>query len=108
MAEIDRCQTGSTVEWPAGLVATRQRRAWFERLSALPAGLSVGEVARRLGRPYPTVGPWVRCFGYPYLDGRRVRWGVSWDGVDWSRPDVAIAADLSITRQAVAQRRQSL
>lgn len=98
----------SNLDWPAGLAATRQRRAWFDRLSALPPGLSIDEVARRLGRPYPTVATWVRWFRYPHVDRRQLRWGVSWDAVDWSCRDGQIAAGLGVSRQAVSQRRQAL
>src|SRR5689334_8838719 len=97
--------------WPAGLRETAARQAWFDRLSALPPGLTVRQVAERIGLRPRSAGKWVRAFGYPAgADGRAVRWSAAaakWERVDWGRSDAAIAADLGVSRERVRQRRRA-
>ena len=95
--------------WPAGAAETPTRRAWFARVSALPPGLTVRQVADRLRRSDFLVRWWMLAFGYAPADGmadRRAAGAAKWAGVNWDQTDAAIAARVGVSPQAVRLQRR--
>src|SRR5688500_4010776 len=104
-AAADR-PTRTRLTWPAGVKRTAIRSEWFERLSKMPPGLDLQELARRLGEPYGRVYRWVQTFGYP----TQRKTGVApeqWAAVDWNRRDAEIARELEVSREYVRQVRSA-
>jgi hypothetical protein len=89
--------------WPAGLVETPVRRAWFDRLRKLPPGLDADAVAQRFGSNYRAVLRWAHVFGYEFRDRRRHTAPEKWSMVDWSQTDAHIARELGVSRERVRQ-----
>lgn len=100
---------GQGLKWPGKLRRTSMREQWHRRLSDLPTGLSIRELAERLGDAYPTVSFWAKVFKYPF---RRVPRGrkseVAWASADWSRKNSELAKDLGVSGERVRQMRQQL
>jgi hypothetical protein len=88
---------------------TSARVHWHGALSSAPPGLSIRELAQRLGEAYPTVSFWAKTFGYPYKSVPRGRkTSIDWDRVDWDRRNSDLARELGVTGERVRQMRAEL
>ena len=100
---------GTRLQWPSGIKHTATRDRWFERFSKLKPGRSLQEIAGELNEPYASVYRWADLFNYPFPDLRREGRvdGETWERIDWSERDAAIARKLDISRERVRQVRAS-
>ena len=91
------------------------RAEWKSSFNALPPGLSLGQMARRLRKPYRLVADWAKRLGvvsvhdrnaaWP-MKRRRVMWRVKWDKVPWdAMNDNQLARHYQVSRQIVGRRR---
>jgi len=99
-----------TPTWPADRKRrTKESLVWFERISGLEPGVTRDQIARRFGVTYDVAFKWTTFFGYQVgKDGVRKRVSAAdWAAVDWSRPDLEIAAGLGIGVPKVKARRKS-
>ncbi len=101
--------TATALRWPAALNRTAMRTKWFERITAMPPGLSIRELAERLDRAYPTVSFWAKLFSYRFKRMPRGRKSsVDWETADWSMKNSVLAGQLGVTSERVRQMRQQL
>jgi hypothetical protein len=89
------------MNWPTGLKETAIRRAWFEKISRLPADQDLQKCVRLLREPYGAVRRWGVLFGYDFSDRRRTVSAEQWGKVDWKLRDAEIARELGVTRECV-------
>src|SRR5258708_6521894 len=77
--------SSAPLAWPEGLRPTSIRQNWYKRLRDCPAGLSLKEMAERLGEAYASVAFWAKKLNYPFTPLKRGRKSkIDWDRVDWS------------------------
>ena len=81
-----------------------QRR---KQLAAQPPGLTLREIAKRLGMSPESARNRAIAYGYSYRS-LNPRIESTYAGVDWQKSDIAIAKQLGRTRQAVHVARRRL
>ena len=81
-------------------------------LSSVPAGLSLGELARRTGMDYQKARRIAHAAKYRFTDGRSFaqnrRRLLDPDKVDWRQPNIDIARSFGVSRERVRKLRQDL
>ena len=101
---LSKTSSAKGLAWPSGLGQTEVRRQWHRRLSQLPSGLSLREMAKRLGEQYASIAFWARQFNYPFTKLRRGRKSpIDWDKVDWSLKNSQLARALKVSGERVRQ-----
>jgi hypothetical protein len=91
--------------WPPVVPRTPQAIAAHRRLSELPPGLGSVALAGLMRCAQSRAWQWAKTFGYvTQAELRRKQWAA----VDWARPDVEIARELGVTKQAVGSKRRSM
>ena len=94
--------------WPTDLRVTPIRKKWHERLCACPTGLSLKDLAKRLGQPYASVASWAKVLGYPSKPLKRGRkTQIPWDTLDWSLTNAELARQVGVSGERVRQVRLS-
>jgi hypothetical protein len=102
-------KSGKALRWPPGWRRTAVRVEWHRRLSSIEPGLSIRELADRLGDAYPTASFWAKRFGYRFRAVPRGRKSdVDWSSVDWDLKNSEIARMLKVTGERVRQMRKQL
>ena len=90
--------------WPRHLRPTALRLQWHARFAALPLGLSLQELSRRLDQPYASVAFWAKTMEYPFVLLRRGRKSsIDWDRADWSLRNCDLARQLGVSGERVRQ-----
>ena len=85
---------------------------WKSVLAKLPAGLTHGEVARRVGSSYGAARTASLKHGYLSLDGRsygqlnRLKFDTA--KADWSKSNVVLSREFKVSRELVRLRRKQL
>ena len=93
------------------------RADWVVRFSTLPPGLSIVQIARKIGCNYNTARLWVRKLNHPFHDGRVGAWPAARRLqrakfnpalADWSLPNVVLARNHGVSRERIRQLRNRL
>lgn len=89
-----------------------------EKFKALPAGLTVTQIANQFGVSHNTARDWARLVNYTVLDGRlKECWEqthpgghakADWTKADWTKTDPEIAMTVGVSRARVWQKRRDL
>lgn len=96
----------TSLRWPAHLRPTGRRRVVYELLCANP-GMTLSDLAGRIGAGVPTASRFAAMFGYP-LKPRAGSAVEAYAGVDWSQPDAVIARQKGVSNQSIGRARRAI
>jgi len=91
-----------------------KRTVWQNLLGSLPSGLTIQDIASRLGTSYRITAMRVREFGYQRGGGHAEFWTekerrkyqkVRWSNINWKRSNAEIARRHGVSREVVRRRR---
>ncbi len=109
---IGRTYQGAKI-WAAsnGYKYTRENDRMGKRemqLKTMPPGLTLTELATRLGCSRADARSRVALFGYQLAKPDKIRAEYDWKSVNWEKPDALIASETGITRERIRQVRRQL
>lgn len=90
---------------------------WVRKIAALPDNLTPAQAAVDLGQPETTVRAWMKKLGYPFIDGRSIRWTddrkkearkIDVSKIDWTKSFAENARILNCSREAIRQIKDKL
>lgn len=96
-------------------MSNMKREEWQAALDGFPPGLTLHEVAKRIGCSYRLAAAWVKILGYKYKNGNPDKWTkerrlrvhkVEWAKLPWGCTNAQIARAYGVSREIVRKRRK--